>query len=134
MTPANPLMPNDDELERLFIGLGLTAREIAEMHGLTRNQVAGRLDRLGLKKVILGIQYRRTPPSAKRRTGRTEAAIKPAIEPLHTGWWTPDRSCQWIDGDPCGERTLWCGRPVKPGTVYCAAHHEKAYQAVNEAA
>lgn len=31
--------------------------------------------------------------------------------------------CQWIFGEPAGDRTRYCGRPVKPGKSYCPDHH-----------
>lgn len=36
------------------------------------------------------------------------------------------RRCRWIEDDPRGDKP-YCGAPVKPGSSYCAAHHERAY-------
>lgn len=36
-------------------------------------------------------------------------------------------SCRFIAGAPCGQDTLYCGRPIRLGYSYCPAHACLAY-------
>ena len=38
-----------------------------------------------------------------------------------------DATCRWPHGDPLKPGFGFCGKPVKPGSVYCRAHHRRAY-------
>lgn len=35
--------------------------------------------------------------------------------------------CRWIEGDPMTPLHTFCGKPVKPGTSWCPAHHARVY-------
>lgn len=41
----------------------------------------------------------------------------------------PGRGCQWIEGDPMAGDGCKCMAPVRPGSVYCPAHHARCYTA-----
>ena len=43
-------------------------------------------------------------------------------------YWKP-RTCQWIYGEPAGERTRKCGLTTVPDSSYCEAHHSRAWRA-----
>ena len=34
--------------------------------------------------------------------------------------------CQWIEGEPRGDDSCKCGRPVRPGAPYCSTHAHRA--------
>ena len=36
------------------------------------------------------------------------------------------RICQWIDGEPTGDDSCKCGRPVQPGRPYCPEHQARS--------
>jgi hypothetical protein len=41
----------------------------------------------------------------------------------------PAKCCQWVVGEPCGERTEFCSAPVVSlGKSYCWKHYVKAYE------
>lgn len=35
--------------------------------------------------------------------------------------------CRWIEGDPNGAETVYCGRKRKFPSMYCAEHHKRAH-------
>lgn len=35
--------------------------------------------------------------------------------------------CKWCDGDPLTADHAFCGKPVKPGTSWCAEHYARVY-------
>jgi hypothetical protein len=41
----------------------------------------------------------------------------------------PCRECQWVVGEPKGERTVFCSEPVIAlGKSFCWEHHFRAYR------
>jgi len=37
-----------------------------------------------------------------------------------------NKGCKWISGDPLGQHG-YCGKPFKPGSVWCSEHHARVY-------
>lgn len=41
------------------------------------------------------------------------------------------KTCQFIEGDPIPEDgdhdSIFCGKPVKPGSPYCLEHHKRCF-------
>lgn len=81
--------------------------DIADALGLTRNAVIGVLHR--------------------HRT-RVWSLTGPAgIAGADGGGWRP-RTCQWIEAEPALADSPRCGRPVRHGSSYCAAHHVRCWR------
>lgn len=62
---------------------------------------------------------------------RPVAPIKPAVLPsgeYATVMTLREGMCKWPIGDPSDPEFRFCGRPAKPGSAYCEAHAEMAYQ------
>lgn len=89
---------------------GVSAREIAERLGMTRNAVVGKANRLKLG------QHQNANPRRRPKVER----------------WTrylPTYGCQWPNnGAERKPPTAWCGAERKPGTPYCHEHAARAYQ------
>jgi GcrA cell cycle regulator len=52
---------------------------------------------------------------------------QPPAAPRHPQAPRSGRTCVWIEGLPRGAATVFCDAPAQPGSVYCAAHHARAY-------
>ena len=88
---------------------GATARQIAEKigHGITRNAVIGKANRLGLSS-----------PDPKRRR-------RIAPRPVNTA---SEKNCQWPIGHPDEEDFHFCGEKTEPERPYCHTHCDQAYR------
>lgn len=63
--------------------------------------------------------------------GATLASVREApVVAAERYSWT--KTCQWIEGQPRGAATEFCGAPVKPGTSYCGSHYARCYSRVRE--
>lgn len=89
-------------------------REIADILGLTRNQVIGKAHRLGLRH-----------NAATWSKARKDGAAR--IGKLLDGGYNA-RTCQFIEGEPEGMDTVYCGDDVKVGSSYCEMHHALCYR------
>ncbi len=65
---------------------------------------------------------------ARAKQAGAKLLLETPFEPIA---FTDIRSgqCRWIDGDPCGPETLYCGRPTEKGS-YCPGHHRIAFRPV----
>jgi len=134
---------------------GLSASQVAaDLGGITRNAVIGKIHRLGLsgrakpaskggarpKRQTRSNGYSRVNRTALKTT-RTyagslkEAAYAPPVEDLVAP--EPKRiklvelgetTCKWPLGDPQDEDFSFCGHSVKTDTPYCEYHCKMAYQ------
>jgi GcrA cell cycle regulator len=147
------------ELLRKLWQDGLSASRIAaELGGVTRNAVIGKVHRLGLSgraktPRAAGPRPRKARPSlpprpVARMLGNTalkmeaEALARPrpvrAPAPVEELFIPPDeratilslteRSCKWPIGDPSGDDFYFCGRQSLTGVPYCEHHARIAYQ------
>ena len=141
---------------------GLSASQIAaELGGVTRNAVIGKVHRLGLsgraKAVASAAPRARKPrpaPAASMRPvvhGNTALApvIRPVIEPEPEELPDPianvipmaerctildltEFTCRWPVGEPGKADFFYCGSRTKTGLPYCAYQSRIAYQPVQD--
>jgi GcrA cell cycle regulator len=140
---------------------GLSASQIAaELGGITRNAVIGKVHRLGLsgrakapssaaprqrKARQPSHVFRAMRPATRGNTALAHALpayeIEPEPEPIEniipigqrcTILELTDAKCHWPIGDPGQPDFFFCGGKSIPGLPYCAFHARVAYQPVNE--
>jgi GcrA cell cycle regulator len=135
---------------------GLSASQIAaELGGVTRNAVIGKVHRLGLSgrgqpTTTIQRQRRATHPAAPRRTRTVVTigalALQTNVEALAEVVPQPRRSvvvpipkrltiealtehtCKWPIGDPGNEDFHFCGHDSLESLPYCEYHAGVAYQ------
>lgn len=142
---------------------GLSASQIAaELGGVTRNAVIGKVHRLGLSgraKAIASPAPRprkpRPAPSAAAMRPMVQGnnalapVMRPAIEPEPEVLPDPvanviamgerctildltEFTCRWPVGEPGKSDFFYCGSRTKTGLPYCAFHARIAYQPVQD--
>lgn len=135
---------------------GLSASQIAaELGGVTRNAVIGKVHRLGLsgrakpastsarklKTATRSASTYNTRPRALRPTGRTapsmptRATIEDIPAPKSKKLALVDlteKTCKWPDGDPSTDDFHFCGNTTKEDAPYCQYHCRMAYQTVTD--
>jgi GcrA cell cycle regulator len=139
---------------------GLSASQIAaELGGVTRNAVIGKVHRLGLsgraKPAGSSVPRARRPrapgmPRSGRLLTSGANALKayPSLAPrrvlppledivvpisLRASLLTlTDAMCKWPTGDPATEDFHFCGHKVREGSPYCEYHSRVAYQPVGD--
>ena len=127
-----------EALKALWID-GLSASDIAaELGGITRNAVIGKVHRLGLAGRAGPARAERPRSSISHKSVVRMAAPEPEIveeDPIKlddgnfaTVLTINDRMCRWPIGDPSENEFHFCGRKPKSGSPYCEAHARKAYQ------
>jgi GcrA cell cycle regulator len=137
---------------------GFSASQIAaELGGITRNAVIGKVHRLGLSgraKPAAPAGRPRKPrgqsqmlrvsrPSTRGNTALAQALefeSEPDLEPLdnviplgqrRTLLELNEETCRWPIGDPGNPDFFFCGGQSVTGLPYCSYHSRVAYQPVN---
>lgn len=142
------------ELLRKLWAEGLSASQIAaELGGITRNAVIGKVHRLqlsGRAKPSSSVPRIRKPRASNgvmrprmRYAGNNALApdyvreAEPDLDPIANVVPIGPRvsitelnesTCRWPVGDPGSEDFGYCGAKPKPGVVYCPYHARIAYQ------
>lgn len=145
-----------EQLKKLWSD-GLSASQIAaELGGITRNAVIGKVHRLGLSgrtKAPSSSAPRQRKPRAthmlrvSRPAVRGNTALAQAfaydyemdVEPAQVENVVPigqrrtllelnEQTCKWPIGDPATDDFWFCGLPSLPGKPYCEAHVGVAFQ------
>jgi GcrA cell cycle regulator len=142
-------------LKRLWAE-GLSASQIAaELGGVTRNAVIGKVHRLALsgraKQAGGGVPRNRRPkaprlpkPARPATIGNTALKLSPAPQPRRfavpleevvvpiplraTILTLSDKTCKWPIGDPGDESFCFCGHEPRESSPYCEYHARVAYQ------
>lgn len=60
----------------------------------------------------------------------THASWRENIIALHEADVAPEKTCQWINGEP--RDRSFCASPSKPGSSYCEQHHAVCYVKVKK--
>jgi GcrA cell cycle regulator len=138
---------------------GLSASQIAaELGGVTRNAVIGKVHRLGLsgraKSPSSAAARPRKPRGASHmlRVSRSsmrgntalahayEIDLEPELEPIdnviplgqrRSLLELTEETCRWPIGDPGTADFFFCGGPTVTSLPYCAYHSRVAYQPAN---
>ena len=116
------LNPIDQKIVDLW-QTNVTALNIANLLGLTKNSVIGRVNRLRTK----GHDLRKRELPAK---GKAMKKRNPVSKPVILRWTEPPKSiaelktydCRYVINDRSDELFLFCGKP-KVFNSYCAEHH-----------
>ena len=121
-TLKSELNPIDQKIVDLW-QKNVTALNIANLLGLTKNSVIGRVNRLRTK----GHDLRKKELPAK---GKAMKKRKPVSKPVILRWTGPSKNiaelktydCRYVISDRSDELFLFCGKP-KVFNSYCAEHH-----------
>ena len=121
-TLKSELNPIDQKIVDLW-QKNVTALNIANLLGLTKNSVIGRVNRLRTK----GHDLRKKELPAK---GKAMKKRKPVSKPVILRWTGPSKKiaelktydCRYVISDRSDELFLFCGKP-KVFNSYCAEHH-----------
>ncbi len=129
---------------------GLSASQVAaQLGGVTRNAVIGKVHRLGLsgratpsrpsKRKVSAPRASATPPRTVIARAPRVAPIIPIPAPpleakrMENGEFATiltitETTCKWPLGDPSGDDFRFCGRNTDSSSPYCMAHSRVAYQ------
>ena len=135
---------------------GLSASQIAaELGGITRNAVIGKVHRLGLSGRAKSPSSAAPRPRKARSSGQMLRVSRPAIrgntalaydydlepepelleipvEQRKTLLQLNEHTCRWPVGDPGGSDFYFCGGETATELPYCGYHCRVAYQPASE--
>jgi GcrA cell cycle regulator len=117
-------MTDLDQLAELWSEPGATLATIGDRLGLSRGQVAGKVDRARRLKGDLRFEPRpkpEPPGAAEPVVARLVVAAPPVPKNLLLVD-TPWNGCRWPTGNAPDGRHLFCVQPQAPGRPYCAEH------------
>lgn len=148
---------NDERVELLkkLWADGLSASQIAaQLGGVTRNAVIGKVHRLGLSgraktpsSTVPRVRKQRAASMRPRMRYNGNAALAPQYEveadldplanivpmgPRVSITQLTDATCRWPIGDPGAEDFCYCGSQTKQELPYCHYHARVAYQPLAE--
>ena len=121
-----------------------SATQIASVFGVgvSRCMIIGKAIRLGLSigKGRVYVAKPKAPPKDRvvrpKSIARAPEPEEPPVD-LDAAWVPPPRTtplerlratdCRFPFGDPRAEDFGFCGAPIRPGSVYCRAHHALCY-------
>ena len=122
----------EDRLETLkkLWEQGLSISQIGEKLGVSRNAIAGKVHRLGLKKRQSPISNKGAAKSAPADKKSKVEVAQPENLPLKLTLrninWSRSQ-CSWPIGDPKSTAFRFCGDEVVAGKPYCNSHCFEAY-------
>jgi len=136
---------------------GLSASQIAaELGGVTRNAVIGKVHRLGLsgRAKTTGSSVKRakrqpkttsynTSPRKKSTSGDALTGLNVVSRPNMEDLTAPEskkldlvdlteKTCRWPHGDPATDDFHFCGHTADADAPYCEYHSKMAYQPTSE--
>lgn len=129
---------------------GLSASQVAaELGGVTRNAVIGKLHRLGFNREHQPAPKTKRKPRQPTRLAAQRSIIRQAldeaqpVEPIDAAALMPEAQrrslleltadcCRWPVGEPATADFFFCGGAVLQGLSYCAYHTRVAYQPAAE--
>ena len=120
--------PQNVQKLKKMLAKGMSARQIAEDFGVTRNSVIGKANRLGLS-VQAEKKTKTTTPAKADKPKKAPAKVKREV--IHIAQPTSPTSesaCQWPIGDPGTPEFRFCYEPAKAGRPYCSEHCDIAYR------
>lgn len=139
--PTSPWTVETTQRARRLAADGVSATDIADElgHGITRNAVIGKLNRLGVHYDRSGqtSKPRPAPPTTRPRWSPLLTPMKKRKDVLVDAKVTPvsffdveEHHCRWPIGDPHNLDTFrFCGAPKVDGIAYCAKHAKVAFTA-----
>ena len=126
--------------ELKHLALTMSAKQIADQWGVTRNTVSGKLSRLGIAHIESKGPRRKVSKARKARirkhvpqAWRPQAPAEPA-RPLVVGkvtiWQLRLDTCRWPlwcrGGEPIAKQ-FYCGGEAVRGAAYCGEHCNQAF-------
>lgn len=136
---ANPIAWSDERIDRLrtLFADGLTARQIGDELGCSRNAVLGKIHRLGWWRSEEELKQARGPKPEhdgarvarmiSARATRSPPLPPPPKPPKHvagnkTFFELGLRDCRWPLGDAVTPARFFCGAKALPDKPYCDKH------------
>src|SRR6478736_138605 len=123
---------------------GLSACQIAaELGGITRNAVIGKVHRLGLsgraKSASAAAPRQRKARSSSHMLRMSRGSIRGNTALAHAYDYEAEatlelteQTCRWPIGDPGSSEFFFCGGNALTGLPYCAYHSRVAHQPASE--
>ncbi len=113
-----------EQVRRLFTDEGLSYGQISQRLGMSRDVVAGLVNRLKLTG------KGRNPSRGGHGKGRqTEESARPLKAATNSRIDLGRACCAWPIGDPKDTEFHFCGTPTDGRSPYCLGHRQKAYTA-----
>ena len=113
-----------EQVRHLFTNEGLSYGQISQRLGMSRDVIAGLVNRLKLTG------KGRNPAHGGHGKGRqTEESARPLKAATNSRIDLGRACCAWPIGDPRDTEFHFCGTPTDGRSPYCLAHRQKAYTA-----
>jgi GcrA cell cycle regulator len=109
----------------------ISAQQIGDKIGKTRNAVIGQANRLKLKIIGSTAKHRasstRKIPDYRTQTIRSEIVMPKKVYERITVANVKDIHCRWPIGNPREKGFMFCGSEAVPGKPYCLEHCRICY-------